>query len=122
MSFFSSDVVRKEAHQIMELQSALFALFPTIETMEKGELLEYFDAVLSLIEQQKIFAVRANLASPDDEEAQEFKNSLIESAAIFGMKPNTTLAEFYDTIKEKMLIIRQRAEDGTLDFGSPLTF
>lgn len=113
MSFFDSEIVRKEANEISFLQQDILNRMPRIPLMEHDERVQFFDDMIDLIERQKIFYSRLSLS--DDPRAQELKEQFRQAAIMLGMDANgVNMMEIYDTFKESMMSVRKQVLDGLL--------
>jgi hypothetical protein len=83
MSFFNSDIVKREMEEITELQEIVFEnvfkfSFMTIEDKRK-----HIDVLEKLLEKQKILYTRLSLS--DDPEAKLMRKNIIDSAIQMGL-------------------------------------
>lgn len=113
MSFFDSEIVRKEAEEISLKQQEILNRMPFITMMETDDKINFFDAMLDLIERQKVFYMRLNLS--DDPMAVEMKDQFRSAAAMLGMDTKKmNMMEIYDGFKKNMENVRQQVLDGDL--------
>ncbi|MGA1713424.1 MAG: DUF1825 family protein [bacterium] len=113
MSFFDSEIVRKEAEEISLKQQEILNRMPFITMMETDDKINFFDAMIELIERQKVFYMRLNLS--DDPDANEMKSQFRSAAAMLGMDTKKmNMMEIYDGFKKNMENVRQQVLDGEL--------
>ena len=113
MSFFNSEIVRKEAQEISLKQQEILNRMPFIPMMDTDDRVNFFDSMIDLIDRQKIFYMRLNLS--DDPMALEMKEQFRKSAMMLGMDMRkTSMMEIYDGFKKNMENLRQQVLDGDL--------
>jgi hypothetical protein len=113
MSFFDSEIVRREAEEISDLQQEIIKIIPQIPILPYNERIEYFDKMIDLIERQKIFYNRLSLS--DDPRAQDLKEQFRQAAIMLGMSPNhLNMNQIYDDFIESMTDLRQQTIDGKI--------
>lgn len=113
MSFFDSEIVRQEAQEISLKQQEILNRMPFIPMMESDDKVDFFDAMLDLIERQKVFYMRLNLS--DDPMAVEMKDQFRNAAKMLGMDTSKmNMMEIYDGFKKNMENVRQQVLDGDL--------
>lgn len=113
MSFFDSEIVRKEAEEISLKQQEILNRMPFITMMETDDKINFFDAMIELIERQKVFYMRLNLS--DDPDANEMKAQFRNAATMLGMDTKKmNMMEIYDGFKKNMENVRQQVLDGEL--------
>ena len=113
MSFFDSEIVQKEAEEISLLQQAIVNRMPFIPLMTNDDRIEFFDAMLDLIDRQKVFYMRLNLS--DDPMANDLKNEFRRAATMLGMDgKNLDMMSVYDGFRKNMENVRQQVLDGDL--------
>lgn len=113
MSFFDSEIVRKEANEISFLQQDIIKRMPRIPLMELDERIQFFDDMIDLIDRQKIFYSRLSLS--DDPMAQDLKEQFKQAATMLGMPTgHMNMMDIYEDFKKSMTTVRQQVLDGTL--------
>jgi hypothetical protein len=113
MSFFDSEIVRKEAEEISDLQQEVIKIIPRIPTLAQDDRIKYFDKMIDLIERQKIFYNRLSLS--DDPRAQDLKEQFKQAAVMLGMSPNhLNMNQIYDDFIESMADLKQQTLDGKI--------
>ena len=113
MSFFESEIVQKEAEEINLKQQEIVSRLPFIPLMETDDRIEFFDAMLYLIERQKVFYMRLNLS--DDPMALRLKQEIRDAARRLGMDADgLNMLDIYDKFRDNMESVRQQVLDGEL--------
>lgn len=112
MSFFDSDIIREELEEISEIQRRLVKISPKMPFMENEELVKYFDAIIDLIEKQKIFYARLQFS--EDPEAQKAKRDMTETAIMLGMPVDGSVMELYNSYIEYLRQMREDALQGKI--------
>ena len=113
MSFFDSKIVQQEAEEISLKQQEIVNRMPFIPMMTSDDRIDFFDAMLDLIERQKIFYMRLNLS--DDPMAKELKAEFRRAAKTLGMDAEgLDMLGIYDSFRENMENVRQQVLDGDL--------
>ena len=70
---------------------------------------EYFDALVRLIEKQKVFYARIELS--DDPEAKSVKETMKQGIIMLGATPNTRMQDMFDELLEKVEGFKERLEE-----------
>ena len=113
MSFFESEIVQKEAEEINLKQQEIVNRLPFIPLMETDDRIEFFDAMLDLIDRQKVFYMRLNLS--DDPMAIRLKEEFRVAARRLGMDADgLNMLDIYDKFRDNMENVRQQVLDGDL--------
>ena len=113
MSFFDSKIVQQEAQEISLKQQEIVNRMPFIPMMTSDDRIDFFDAMLELIERQKIFYMRLNLS--DDPMAKELQAEFRRAAKTLGMDADgLDMLGIYDSFRENMENVRQQVLDGDL--------
>ena len=100
MSFFESEIVQKEAEEINLKQQEIVNRLPFIPLMETDDRIEFFDAMLDLIERQMALRLK-----------QEFR----DAAKRLGMDADgLNMLDIYDKFRDNMENVRQQVLDGEL--------
>tara|TARA_B100000900_G_C20459298_1_gene666520 strand:- start:77 stop:442 length:366 start_codon:yes stop_codon:yes gene_type:complete len=110
MSFFQSELVRGDIQEMMELQQFCFRSAMNFVLLDEERRLEYFDALMTLIEKQKIFYARIKLS--DDPEAVSVLETMKQGVVMLGATPNTPIEQMFDELLEKVAILKKRYENG----------
>jgi hypothetical protein len=89
MSFFNSDLVKKEIEEINELQKKIYNNVFNFYNMTDVERIKHIKTLETLIDKQKVLYTRLSLS--DDPEAIKIKNDIIESIILMGMPKDMDL-------------------------------
>jgi hypothetical protein len=111
MSFFQSELVRGDIQEMMELQQFCFRSAMNFVLLDNQRKIEYFNALESLIEKQKIFYARIKLS--DDPEAMSVKETMHQGVVMLGATPGTSIESMFDELLEKVQFMRSKLESGT---------
>ena len=77
MSFFDSEVVRAEMHEISQLQEEVYESIFQFPSMSREDKLNHVEMLERLLDKQKILYTRLSLSS--DIEAKRMKEKIVES-------------------------------------------
>ena len=108
MSFFNSEIVKKEMKDIETLQKQLTRSVLRFPIMSKTEKLEHVNLLSDLLEKQKILYTRVSLS--DDPEAIEMKNRIVESSKLLGYGDATNMSVVFDNMQKVIQKIKREAE------------
>ena len=112
MSFFKSDIIRGDIQEMMELQQFCFRSAMNFALLDEERKLEYFDALSTLIEKQKIFYARIKLS--DDPEAVSVLETMKQGVVMLGATPDTPMEQMFDELIDKVKYLKARYERGDL--------
>jgi len=110
MSFFKSDIVRGDIQEMLELQQFCFRSAMNFVLLEDERKMDYFDALETLIEKQKIFYARAKLS--DDPEAKSVIETMKQGVVMLGATPDTSIESMFDELLLKVQRMKQQLEAG----------
>ena len=110
MSFFQSELVRGDIQEMVELQQFCFRSAMNFVLLDDERRLEYFDALTTLIEKQKIFYARIKLS--DDPEAVSVLETMKQGVVMLGATPDTPIEQMFDELIEKVEYLKGRYERG----------
>ncbi|AIX20680.1 DUF1825 domain-containing protein [Synechococcus phage ACG-2014e] len=110
MSFFQSELVRGDIQEMVELQQFCFRSAMNFVLLDEEKRLQYFDALTTLIEKQKIFYARIKLS--DDPEAVSVLETMKQGVVMLGATPDTPIEQMFDELLEKVSYLKQRYENG----------
>ena len=110
MSFFQSEIIRGDIQEMLELQQFCFRSAMNFVLLDDERRLEYFDALTTLIEKQKIFYARIKLS--DDPEAVSVLETMKQGVVMLGAKPNQPIEQMFDELIEKVAYLKGRYERG----------
>ena len=108
--FFQSELVRGDIQEMVELQQYCFRSAMNFALLDEDRRLEYFDALTTLIEKQKIFYARIKLS--DDPQAKSVLETMKQGVVMLGATPNTPIEQMFDELIEKVTYLKQRYENG----------
>tara|TARA_Y100000004_G_C8820804_1_gene371835 strand:+ start:431 stop:775 length:345 start_codon:yes stop_codon:yes gene_type:complete len=111
--FFQSELVRGDIQQMIELQQFCFRSAMNFSLLDDERKLEYFDALSTLIEKQKVFHYRIKLS--DDPEAQSVLETMKQGIVMLGASPDTSIESMFDELLNKVHVMRTKLESGTKD-------
>jgi len=109
-SFFQSELVRGDIQEMVELQQFCFRSAMNFVLLDEKRRIEYFDALLTLIEKQKIFYARIKLS--EDPEAKSVLETMKQGVIMLGATPDTPIEQMFDELIEKVRYLKQRYENG----------
>ena len=108
MSFFDSDMVKKEMDTIAEIQRKIVKELPSFFIMDKDEKLAHIDLLDDLLEKQQILYTRLSLS--DDPDAIKMKAQMLESAEILGFGPIPDINEVFNSMRNTIDGLRKTAD------------
>lgn len=82
MSFFESELVRKEMEDIYDLQSKIYKGIQEFSLMTRQQKVDHINLLSELLDKQQILYARLSLS--DDPEAMHMKEKIQEAASILG--------------------------------------
>ena len=95
---------------MVELQQFCFRSAMNFVLLDDERRLEYFDALMTLIEKQKIFYARIKLS--DDPEAVSVLETMKQGVVMLGATPDTPIEQMFDELIEKVEYLKGRYERG----------
>ena len=110
MSFFDSEVVRKEMADIQELQEEVYGSVFNFPQMNNEDKAEHIEILQELLEKQRILYTRMSLS--DDPQAQNMKDNIQQSAVMMGMPKDVDMSIVF-TNMEKMIDVMQQQVDSS---------
>jgi len=110
MSFFDSEVVRKEMTDIQELQEEVYGSVFNFPQMNNEDKAEHIEMLQELLEKQRILYTRMSLS--DDPQAQKMKDNIQQSAVMMGMPKDVDMSIVF-TNMEKMIDVMQQQVDSS---------
>jgi len=93
MTFFESDIVRKEMTEIAELQQEVLGRVFNFERLPPEEQRRHVDIMEQLLEKQRVMYTRMSLS--DDPEALAMKEEILKGCEVMGLPPNMDLNTFF---------------------------
>ncbi len=110
MSFFKSDIVKKEIQEISYLQERISSSIFSILDMSKEEKLEHINTLEDLLNKQKILYTRLSLS--DDPEAMEMKQKMNESAQFMGLSSDSSnISAIFNNMTELIGRLKSQLQD-----------
>lgn len=106
MSFFDSDLVKKELDEITKIQEQIYGnvfRFPEMDTEEK---LEHIELLEDLLDKQKILYTRVSLS--EDPEALNLKRQIIDSAVMMGMPKDKDIKVIFNNMSIMLGMMRKQ--------------
>jgi len=113
MSFFQSELVRGDIQEMVELQQFCFRSAMNFVLLDHDRRLEYFEALIKLIEKQKVFYYRIKLS--DDPEAKSVLETMKQGIIMLGATPGTTIEQMFDELLDRVHVMKTKLESGTED-------
>ena len=112
MTFFESDLVRKEMTDIQELQEEIYGSVFNFPQMDNEEKEEHIDLLMELLEKQRILYARMSLS--DDPQAKKMKENIQESAVMMGMPKDVDMANVFSNMEKMIGIMKQQVDNSSL--------
>jgi len=113
MSFFQSELVRGNIQEMVELQQFCFRSAMNFVLLDTERRMEYFEALETLIEKQKIFYARIKLS--DDPEAKSVAQTMKQGVIMLGASPDIPIEQMFDELLERVRVMKSKLESGTGD-------
>ena len=111
MTFFDSDIVRKEMADIQELQEEIYGSVFNFPQMDNEEKEEHIDLLMELLEKQRILYARMSLS--DDPQAKKMKENIQESAVMMGMPKDVDMANVFSNMEKMIGIMKQQVDNSS---------
>ena len=111
MSFFDSDVVRKEMTDIQDLQEEIYGSVFNFPQMPNEEKEEHIELLLELLEKQRILYARMSLS--DDPAAKKMKENIQQSAVIMGMPKDVDMSQVFSNMEKMIGIMKQQVDNSS---------
>ena len=108
MSFFKSEIVKGDIQEMLELQQFCFRSAMNFVLLENKRKMDYFIALETLIEKQKIFYARAKLS--DDPEAKSVIETMKQGVIMLGATPDTSIESMFDELLLKVQNMKKQLE------------
>jgi hypothetical protein len=96
VTFFSSDIVKKELKEIGFLQERISSSILSFEEMDKEEKINHVKMLEELLEKQRILYTRLSLSN--DPNAIDMKNKLDDSMKIFGFSSDVKINDVFKSM------------------------
>ncbi len=98
--FFQSELVRGDIQEMAKLQEFCFRSVTNLALLDKERKKEYFNALRTLLEKQKIFYMRIKLS--DDPEAHSVADNMKNAVVMLGGDPNLNVMDMFDDLLKKI--------------------
>jgi|TARA_Y100000004_G_scaffold126249_1_gene142083 hypothetical protein len=108
MSFFKSEIVRGDIQEMLELQQFCFRSAMNFVLLDPDRKMQYFEALETLIDKQKVFYARAKLS--DDPEAKSVIETMKQGVIMLGAEPDTSIESMFDQLLLKVQRMKQQLE------------
>ena len=111
MTFFDSDLVRKEMADIQDLQEEIYGSVFNFPQMDNDQKEEHIDLLMGLLEKQRILYARMSLS--DDPQAKKMKENIQESAVMMGMPKDVDMANVFANMEKMIGIMKQQVDNSS---------
>ncbi len=111
MTFFDSDLVRKEMADIQDLQEEIYGSVFNFPQMDNDQKEEHIDLLMELLEKQRILYARMSLS--DDPQAKKMKENIQESAVMMGMPKDVDMANVFANMEKMIGIMKQQVDNSS---------
>ena len=108
MRFLDSEIVQKEMRDIETLQKKVYGNVFNFPNMSREDKMNHIEILEELINKQQIFYKRLSLS--DDPKAKEIRNTVMESAEMFGFKSDGDLSLMFAQIAEAIKEMRKQLD------------
>ena len=108
MSFFDSDIVQEEMKVIQTLQEKVYSNVFAFSTMGKDDKMEHINALEKLLEKQTILYKRLSLS--DDPKAREMRETIMDSAEMFGFPKNGDLSLMFSQMGKAIVEMKKQLD------------
>ena len=108
MSFFDSDIVQEEMKVIQTLQEKVYSNVFAFSTMGKDDKMEHINALEKLLEKQTILYKRLSLSN--DPKAREMKETIMDSAEMFGFPKNGDLSLMFSQMGKAIVEMKKQLD------------
>jgi len=111
LTFFDSDLVRKEMTDIQELQEEIYGSVFNFPQMDNEEKEEHIDLLMELLDKQRILYARMSLS--DDPQAKKMKENIQESAVMMGMPKDVDMSNVFANMEKMIGIMKQQVDNSS---------
>ena len=108
MRFLDSEIVQKEMRDIETLQKKVYGNVFNFPNMNREDKMNHIEILEELINKQQIFYKRLSLS--DDPKAKEIRNTVMESAEMFGFNSDGDLSLMFAQISEAIKEMRKQLD------------
>jgi len=109
MSFFKSEIVRKELQDISQLQEEIYSKVFEFSSMDKDKKLEHIRMLEELLSKQQVLYTRMSLS--DDPEAKGMRSQLITQAKQLGFPEDVDLGFVFSNMNKIIDNMKKSLED-----------
>ena len=109
MSFFDSEVVRKEMADIQELQEEIYGSVFNFPQMDAEEQADHIELLIELLDKQRVLYTRMSLS--DDPQAKKMKENIQQSAVMMGMPKDVDMATVFANMEKMIEVMRQQVDN-----------
>ena len=107
--FFDSDVVRESLKELDDLQKEIFHEMLELPLISREKKKEHLGKMKLFLEKQKNFIFRISLS--DDPDAIEMKNTILESAQMFGIGPVNNVSILFEKLEKSIDALEKSLDD-----------
>lgn len=108
MSFFESELVRAEMVEISELQEEVYKNVFQFSRMSDDDKLEHINLLERLLQKQKILYTRLSLS--EDEDAQNMKKRIVESAVLMGLPDGVDINIIFSNMERLIQVMKTQID------------
>ena len=112
MTFFDSEMVRKEMTDIQELQEEVYGSVFNFPQMPLEDKAEHIELLKELLDKQRILYTRMSLS--DDPQAKKMKENIQQSAVMMGMPKDVDMATVFANMEKMIGIMKQQVDNSSL--------
>tara|TARA_B100001996_G_scaffold163072_1_gene124350 strand:+ start:860 stop:1198 length:339 start_codon:yes stop_codon:yes gene_type:complete len=112
LTFFDSDIVRKEMADIQDLQEEIYGDVFNFPQMDNDTKVEHIELLHELLEKQRVLYARMSLS--DDPEAQKMRENIQQSAVMMGMPKDVDMANVFANMEKMIGIMKQQVDNSSL--------
>lgn len=107
--FFDSEVVKESLNELDKLQREIMSEMFELPFYGKEGKKEHLSKMKLFLEKQKNFIFRISLS--DDPEAIEMKNTILESAQMFGITPTNNVNSLFEQMEKSINALEKSLDD-----------
>jgi hypothetical protein len=107
--FFDSEQVRESLFELDELRHKLFTELLELPFSDSDKKRDHLETMKHFLEKQKVFIFRLSLSN--DPEATEMMNRIMDSAQMFGLKPEDNINTFFAKMEETIENLEKTLDD-----------
>ncbi len=111
MSFFESDIVRKEMTDIQDLQEEIYGSVFNFPQMDNESKAEHIELLMELLEKQRVLYARMSLSN--DPAAKKMKENIQESAVMMGMPRDVDMATVFTNMEKMIGVMKQQVDNAS---------